>query len=378
MNEEFIDDPYACSGSTPDEPPAPDHHADAMAVHGMLALLLPGEAQRIQERVDRAISEISAQNRGSRLRFARRVAWIGSSIGIAAVIVLAILFVPDSSDSRAFAALESMRSSAREGGRVYSIRIDGVAPSEIRAATKDAPGKERPLQPERGDRPVRQVRTGDLVVGPSGMWVILMNPQPATRGSQADAETRKPRGVCAFGFDGSSYWVVEPSGATRRGSSLKELRVPLAFAALGDGLDSADEDPEVLTLGPMLDRLERGYTIKFDALTKDDQARDRPITAITARRKGAPTLMGFPAAVRVVADAQTFEVLKARWVWEWENPANADSSEGARPQRLPVRIIEFTRKPIARGGAPFIGDPSPSWFTPDGYRQVLDLDGFGK
>lgn len=251
MNEPFDFDPFArddseISNST-DRASDQCDSADGMTVHGLLATLLPGEEARVQERVDRAMSSIRLENKRFQFNLRRRIAWIGGSVGIAAAIALAVLYVPSSSDSKAYAALESIRSSARQGGRTYSVRME-MEPAAIDRATIEErlPG---PLRPQ------MQTRTGELVLGSGGRWTLSifgMVPPRAIlealdgrdRSDRRDVpDRRSPRTKGVFGFDGTTYWAIEPTGTIRTAASLRELRTPM-ISIIESGWAQSDDDIE--------------------------------------------------------------------------------------------------------------------------------------
>lgn len=369
MTDHDFHDPFAREETDHTAPESPAEVADAMTVHGLLSLLLPGEAQRIEARVERAAAAIADENKRFRGAFARRIAWAGGSVGIAAAILLAILFVPDLGDATAFATLESMRSSAHEAGRTYALRIVGMTPLDDRTGAGPPKPSDNAHLAQRTERPSPATRSGELVIGPRGMWTISIAGGGIGRKPHPDAPQRAGKPKFIFGYDGSNYWAVDWDGAVRKSAELKALRVPMALSAMDDGLDDPDDDPELLTLGSMLDRLDRGYEITFDATTRDDEIGGRPVTVISAKRKGFLSRAPGPNSVRVIADAQSFEVLRASW--EWTNsggfkPGDSSAEQARHPGIRKVTLTLQTPDPEA----PFAASLRPdSWFTPEGHSR---------
>ena len=300
-----------------------DEIADNCAVHGMLALLQPGEAERIESRVDRAIAAIRRDNDVRRQFWRRRIAWVGSTVGIAAAIAFAVLYVPAGSDSSAYAALESIRGSARQGGRTYSVRLD-----MLDSLDRDVPPSGAP----RGGPAARiqnkpPFRGGELTLGEAGRWVFSVT-MPGDAG--------RTRALC--GFDGVTYWAIGMDSSVRTANSIAELRVPFFLSTLGgEAQSAADDDLELLTLDSILSKLSRGYSLSFDQSAMRQENGRRRVTIVNAARiepgDGKHAVRG-PSAVRIVADAKSFEVVRANWEWT--------ESLGLKPS------VEPSRKPLKK------------------------------
>ena len=367
MNEPFDFDPFARDDSAISNPTdlACDQSdsADGMTVHGLLATLLPGEEARVQERVGRAIATIRQENKRFQLNFRRRLAWIGGSVSIAAALALAVLYVPSSSNSNAFAALQSIRSSSKQSERTYSVRME-IEPAAFDSATKQD-------RAQSAQRPQMQTRTGELVLGTGGRWTLsifgMMPPRAIldalekrnAADPQDGADRRSPRMKGVFGFDGTTYWAIDPTGTIRTAASLRELRTPM-ISMIESGWAQSDDEIEPLTLESMLDRLDRGYVITFEPSATNIAADGRPVTIVTAQRDSSFPKMRGPKNVKIIADAQNYDVLKAEWEWAEIAKPFANSSggpalkEGGVSGEAPSKR-QLPGKPI--GKAPMTGMP---------------------
>ncbi len=343
MNNELHTDHFARK----DEGGSPSEIGDLAAVHGLLALLLPGETAAVQARVDRAIATIRRENMVFG-RFVRRpAAWVGGSIGIAAAIVIAVLFLPASSDSRAYAALESIRAHSRDGIRTYQVRVQS----------------EKPDGPQRGGP-----RQAELVLGPGGVWTLgFMMPHGPQLDQAGDSQLpplpppRPARPRITLGFDGTRYWFIRPDGEIVTAKSLRELGAPMmtgAFSALAQDQRDSEGDPEPMMLDSILDKLDRGYTTSFGEVLPEDEVEGRATTVVTLKRQKGPEQWRGPRFVRVVADSETSEVLRANW--EWVEPQSRDSGPPTPPavRRISVRLID-RETPSGRAALEIEG-----WFSP--------------
>lgn len=317
----------------------PTEVADAMAVHGLLAIRQPNESARIEARIERAIATIRRMNSARRHDWRKRLAWVGGSAGIAAAILIALFAVPEGSDSSAYAALESIRGSARQGGRSYRVRFE-----------MDSPGDPGPaLAPRETDRVIRKpMSAAELSLGSEGRWTIVVAP------------SNLPRARGAFGFDGQRYWAVAFDGTIRSAPTTKELRVPPFIAVLENGSVDGEEDIDLLTLDSMLAKLDKGYKVSFDSEGDRLDRQGRAVTVVTAERKGTRDVRA-PQMVRIVADSSTFEVLKANWQWTELPPQ--PSGQGVSPAKPRIKriFLELTDAPPHEDG----------WFTPDLHASRL-------
>lgn len=359
---------------------APHQQADARVVHGLLRMLDEGESARVVARVDRATAAVRAQEGGLRLvgtrahRFRERLAWIGGSAGMAAAIVLALLFFPSSTEATAVAALNSMRSTARAGGRCYEILIQPHRPPSAGPERGRADGPER----GRGDRPDRARaegfrRIGELQLGAEGRWTLTMS---KLRRESADRPPTGDRPVLeriVMGFDGTQYWLVGPRGSIRRSDSQITFGKGFPGAVEVGILDGPELDTEgeqiamsgsgeslgYMTLSSVLDSLQRGYQVSFDSRTDADTSLGRPITVVQARRLDSRGGEG-PQSVRLVADSTTLEVISVRLTWAIRPSDGAPASAQPAGGMLPPRAVLIRQLPI--GACESIG---PKWFLPE-------------
>ncbi len=315
---------------------------DESAVHGLLSLLLPGEAEAIDRRVNRAMSSIRKSEGRLRIRPRRLVVWIGGSVGIAAAIALAILFVPTGSDSRAYAAFESIRAHARDGTRLYQLRIDSGDPTQ-------------PTQP------TQPTRHGDLVVGTGGRWTLGFRP-PLPRDAPLPPLARNQQVRAMLGFDGTSYWMIRPDGEVRTAATVKELKGPRFLEELdppASGTNGDPDDLEPLMLDTMLEKLDRGYITTFDAPSAEEASHGRPVTVVSLASRQPQQRLHGPRFVRIVADASSHEIIRATSEWI-ERPAIAPAGP-RRPliRRVDVSLVEDVN-PTVMGEL-----QSPRWFERD-------------
>ena len=148
----------------------------------------------------------------------------------------------------------------------------------------------------------------------------------------------------AWGFDGSEYWQVDLDGVVTRSADPLRMRDPMPLmGGPANEQGSDDEDEELLTLQPLLERLEHGFDLAVVAGAQSQTAEGEPLVVIEATlrsdpvaatrpsmpphephdrdgpsvRKGrrgmrAPPL---PSRVRLVADARTNELVSVIADW---------------------------------------------------------------
>lgn len=271
----------------------PSRAADAVMVHALLTLLAPGDAERTQARVRRAMATIrDSSARRSRFQIAR---WVrrgtAAAILTAASTALAIL-VFHVEETSATATLDRLLSTtASLTNRSYSFAM-------------------RENFREQG---FEQRATLDL--GEAGRF-------------RFSAEETPYRIRPVFGYNGDSYWMELPNGRFARSKDAGPLQSFL-------GTDE-DGDSEVLTLESVLDTLRGGYDL--DVSQRVARAGSSILT-VTATRRGssdwelnkrsesaeAPPqhprrgngLRGRerPSQVTIDADPNTFEVLSLVADW---------------------------------------------------------------
>jgi len=376
---------------TPDDPngfdlgshDSPQQQADARVVHGLLLMLDRSEAARIAARVDRATSAIRAAElapQPARTRnhtFRERLAWIGGSLGMAAAIGLALLFFPSSTEATALAALDSIRSATRTGGRCYEVLVQPQRPPH------GAEDQRRPQGASRGplDRPDRGNldgfrRVGELRLGAEGRWTLTMLKPRRDLGNPPAKGDRPPLVKVVMGFDGREYWAVEPDGSIRRFDSVRALggrSLGLVTTGILNAPDAeAEEDGasgattpetiEFMSLSSLLESLERDYTVTFDSRAQTESAFDRPITVVQARRTRAVDGRT-PMSVRLVADASTLQVLSVRLTWADERPKGVAGAE--RPAVSPAAPKSVLIRHAAGTGC---GDTDADWFRPERHQ----------
>ena len=307
---------------------------------------------------------IQAQRRGTRRWLRPRLVMVGSTFGIAAVVLLTLLLVPSDADARAYATLDSIRTAPRESNRVYRIHIDSEPSSEG------------------VDPRTRHQKSGFLVLGPRGCWTLSFMLRPSPSGAQ-QPQVRPPagddgvpprpaRGQVVFGCDGTSYWMVLPDGRVRRAHNLKELRPPLIVGALDSSVElneAQTDDLEPLTLDALLDRLDRGFTTSFEQPKGEGTRLGRPLSVVTFDRRGTEAWRTGVKRVRVVADAATHEVLSAQWTWI----AGAMHPEGdalAESRRVRIDLVE---RESADGFVQRVTRLGLEWFSPDFHAESRRL-----
>ncbi len=324
---------------------SPARCADSLTVHGFLSLLRPGEAAEIDRRVDRAMAEIRAQSRRSGVLGridVRRVAGVAS---LAALVALAIFIIPGTGETRAFATLQSVVKAGRDSSnRVYQLTMErgptdriqssratlelgesgryllnmnshGVSPQALALALMGGAGPHGagPREGNRsGHKPEGSKFRGD---GPRADG----HPGDATRW-HADGATWR-RHLPVFGFDGQSHWVIGPDGRTRQR--------PSSATPDADSRSEDDDDPDLLMLGPILERLERGYEVQL--VPPGDGSAPGTIVVEAVARGAAPSRR-MPSRVRVVADSKNYEIrsLDARW---------EGSAQSSQLRRLEIELL---------------------------------------
>jgi hypothetical protein len=194
----------------------------------------------------------------------------------------------------------------------------------------------------------------------------------------------------AWGFDGSEYWQIDLGGTVTRSVDPQRMRDPMPLMGGPEGeLDSdQDEEEELLTLQPLLDRLGSGFDLAVVTGAQSRTADGDPLVVIEATlrpemvamdrsnklpmgmgpteprpldgpsiRKGrrGPHAPPPPERVRLVADARTNELVSV----------TADWPQGNR----------FLRRMVVERVAPRAADDA--WFSPEQHLPPATAIGNG-
>lgn len=383
-------------------PPSPNERL----VHGLLGLIAVDHAARQDRRIRLAMAHLARHESViARIgRFGRfGVARVAAAGALAATLAIAVVLSIGPAANSAHAMLQSISNRLATGNRSYRQTIvlgnrDGT--ESLREASVDV---------GTGRRFVFAIDLDSLPLGPRGAGAPgdRMNPMPGPtdlRGERGPPEPpgmrgrRGPEGPdrvgpdgpahrgpdgpepherrgappIAWGFDGNEHWQIDLSGAVTRSIDPQRMRDPIAFMGgpVGDQ-DNGDEDAELLTLQPLLDRLQSGFdlavvvgsqsltadgsplvvidaTLRPDALMsvrqpmppRDAEEHDGPSIRKGRRGMHPPPI---PSRVRLVADAQTNELVSVI----------ADWPDGSR----------FLRRIVVERVAPRATDDG--WFSPE-------------
>lgn len=354
--------------------------ANERLVHGLLANLAPDHAAKQDRRVRAAIARIDRRD-GVLARVGRfGLARFAAAGALAATLTIAVILSIGPATNSAFATLQSISNRLATGNRSYRQTIvlanrDGT--ESLREATVDVGTGRRfvfaidlsalPMGPRTPVSGGARLQPG---VAPPGTTQPGMRgengppPLPGARGRRGPehgdrprADGSMPRGPdgpglgdrhgappIAWGFDGSEYWQVDLDGVVTRSADPLRMRDPMPLmGGPANEQDSDGEDEELLTLQPLLERLEHGFDLAVVAGAQSQTAEGEPLVVIEATlrsdpaaatrpsmpphepqdrdgpsvRKGrrgmrAPPL---PARVRLVADARTNELVSVIADW---------------------------------------------------------------
>lgn len=369
---------------------------DERLVHGLLSSLRADHAMMQDRRVRAALGRLG--RRESVLARIGRfgVARFAAAGALAATLTIAVVLSIGPAASSAHATLQSISNRLATGNRSYRQTImlaqrDGT--ETLREAMVDVgTGRRFVFAIDLKALPLGRGAHGDSdrkpsLPGPPGMRGrrgpdVPDGPDGPERGGSDGPDHRSPDGrggapphdhhgapPVAWGFDGNDYWQVDLTGSITRSIEPLRMRDPMSLMGAATGPSSDDEnDPELLTLQPLLDRLNNGFDLAvvagaqarsadgsplvvIEATLRADAARapmperdpgDREGPSIRKGRRGmhAPPL---PARVRLVADARTNELVSVI----------ADWPEGSR----------FLRRIVVERVAPRATDDD--WFSPD-------------
>lgn len=349
--------------------------ANERLVHGLLASLATDHAVHQDQRVRAAIARIDRRD-GVLARVGRfGVARFAAAGALAATLTIAVVLSIGPATNSAYATLQSISNRLATGNRSYRQTIvlanrDGT--ESLREAMVDVgTGRRFVFAIDLNALP-----TGPRTPGSGGARLQPGTTQPGTRGENVPqplpggrghrgpdhgdrprADRSMPRGPdgpglgdrhgappIAWGFDGSEYWQVDLDGVVTRSADPLRMRDPMPLmGGPANEQDSDNEDEELLTLQPLLERLENGFDLAVVAGAQSQTAEGEPLVVIEATlrsdpvaatrpstpphephdrdspsvRKGrrgmrAPPL---PSRVRLVADARTNELVSVIADW---------------------------------------------------------------
>ena len=392
-----------------DDRPSPDERL----VHGLLASLAADHAARQDRRVRAAMARIDRQD-GVLARLGRfGVARFAAAGALAATLTIAVVLSIGPATSSAHATLQSISNRLATGNRSYrqtmvvasrdgteSLReamVDvGTGRRFVFAIDLDAlpmgphlpgdgGGRKRQGPGMRGERGQPPMQGGRGRRGPEG---------PDRRGldgpPHGDGPGRPGAPPVAWGFDGSEYWQIDLGGTVTRSVDPQRMRDPMPLMGGPEGeLDSdQDEEEELLTLQPLLDRLGSGFDLAVVTGAQSRTADGDPLVVIEATlrpemvamdrsnklpmgmgpteprpldgpsiRKGrrGPHAPPPPERVRLVADARTNELVSV----------TADWPQGNR----------FLRRMVVERVAPRAADDA--WFGPEQHLPPATAIGDG-
>jgi hypothetical protein len=392
-----------------DDRPSPDERL----VHGLLASLAADHAARQDRRVRAAMARIDRQD-GVLARLGRfGVARFAAAGALAATLTIAVVLSIGPATSSAHATLQSISNRLATGNRSYrqtmvvanrdgteSLReamVDvGTGRRFVFAIDLDAlpmgphlpgdgGGRKRQGPGMRGERGQPPMQGGRGRRGPEG---------PDRRGldgpPHGDGPGHPGAPPVAWGFDGSEYWQIDLGGTVTRSVDPQRMRDPMPLMGGPEGeLDSdQDEEEELLTLQPLLDRLGSGFDLAVVTGAQSRTADGDPLVVIEATlrpemvamdrsnklpmgmgptdprpldgpsiRKGrrGPHAPPPPERVRLVADARTNELVSV----------TADWPQGNR----------FLRRMVVERVAPRAADDA--WFGPEQHLPPATAIGDG-
>ncbi|MBM4115163.1 MAG: hypothetical protein FJ252_04735 [Phycisphaerae bacterium] len=346
-----------------DHPDRPGAHE--RLVHGLLGALAADHAAQQDRRVRAAIACIDRRD-GALARVGRfGVARFAAAGALAAMLSIAVVLSIGPATNSAHATLQSISNRLATGNRSYRQTIvvgnrDGT--ESLREAMVDVgTGRRfvfaididalpigprmsgahgRPLMPGVRDRraPDHDDRPGKVDPGQARPDGLRRMPDGSGFGDRHGAPP------IAWGFDGDEYWQVDLDGVVTRSSDPLRMRDPmLLLAGPASDQDGEGNDDELLTLQPLLDRLETGFDLAVVTGAQSRTAEGEPLVVIEATvrpehvaaarpminpnesngRDGPSIRKGrrgihpppLPARVRLVADARTSELVSA--VAEW-------------------------------------------------------------
>lgn len=362
-----------------DHPQRPE--ANERLVHGLLASLAADHAAQQDRRVRAAIARIDRRD-GVLARVGRfGVARFAAFGALAATLTIAVVLSIGPATNSAYATLQSISNRLATGNRSYRQTIvlanrDGT--ESLREAMVDVGTGRRfvfaidldalPMGPRTPGSTGARMTPG---AGQPGAMQQGMRgehgppPLPGGRGRRGPEHDDRPKpdgpmprgqdgprfGDChgappiAWGFDGNEHWQVDLDGVVTRSANPLRMRdpMPLMGGPANDQDSENDDDEELLTLQPLLDRLGSGFDLAVVAGAQARTAEGTPLVVIEATlrpelaaaarpamqanepkgsegpsiRKGRRAMHPppLPARVRLVADARTNELVSVIADW---------------------------------------------------------------
>jgi hypothetical protein len=354
--------------------------ANERLVHGLLASLAADHAVQQDRRVRAAIACIDRRD-GVLARVGRfGVARFAAAGALAATLTIAVVLSIGPATNSAYATLQSISNRLATGNRSYRQTIvlanrDGT--ESLREAMVDVGTGRRfvfaidldalPLGPRTPGGTGARMTPG--AAQPGAMQQGMRGehgppPLPGGRGRRGPEHGDRPRSdgpmprgqdgpgfgdrhgapPIAWGFDGNEHWQVDLDGVVTRSADPLRMRDPMPLmGGPANDQDGENDDEELLTLQPLLDRLESGFDLTVVTGTQARTAEGEPLVVIEATlrpevaaaarpkmpqdepkeregpsiRKGrrgmrAPPL---PTRVRLVADARTNELVSVIADW---------------------------------------------------------------
>lgn len=356
-----------------DHPDRPGAHE--RLVHGLLGAIAADHAAQQDRRVRAAIACIDRRD-GALARVGRfGVARFAAAGALAAMLSIAVVLSLGPATNSAHATLQSISNRLATGNRSYRQTIvlanrDGT--ESLREAMVDVGTGRRfvfaidldalPMGPRMPGSAGARMTPGAMQPGVHGEHGPP--PLPGGRGRRGPEHGDRPRPdgpmprsqdgpgsgnrhgapPIAWGFDGNEHWQVDLDGVVTRSADPLRMRDPMPLmGGPSNDQDSENDDEELLTLQPLLDRLGSGFDLAVVAGAQARTADGEPLVVIEATlrpdksasaqpamqpnepkgsegpsiRKGRRAMHPppLPARVRLVADARTNELVSVIADW---------------------------------------------------------------
>lgn len=315
-------------------------------VHGLLASLAADHAAQQDRRVRAAMGRLDRRDavlaRVGRFSLAR----FAAAGALAATLTVAVILSIGPATNSAYATLQSISNRLATGNRSYRQTIvlanrDGT--ESLREAMVDVGTGRRfvfaidldalPMGPrmpgERGSHPM---------AGGRGRRGPERSDRPANDDNRARPEgsPRAPDGPgfgdrhgappIAWGFDGNEHWQVDLDGVVTRSAEPLRMRDPMPLmGGPANDQDSENDDEELLTLQPLLDRLGSGFDLAVVAGAQARTAEGDPLVVIEATLRPELAAAARPA-------------MQANEPKTGEGPSIRKGRRGMHPPPLPARV----------------------------------------